>query len=709
MINFERTDATEIHESKTEDVRQKILRLGKNLIALSALVFFGILIVIHKAPFSFGSGDHALFHAFGHWINQGEVFTKDFIHFRTPGPYYFYALIQHFFGETQLSTSIALLSEAHIGQVVASFIMALAISKAFWKRSSLFLAICIGILFLALPAIYQLRTAIPALALGTYVYYLTGNRPEGNFCYLVATGSLLGLSFWFGQEVSLFLMISIGAAEISFRCEKHLSLYLKKITAIIAGIAVILIPVLYYFYSAGVNLKELFYNTLYYAFFIQPKGMDSPFPDLHLGTTIFYAWIWVYIGCAFIFSLKDKLSNPVAIVLFSYIGLRMISMLGRSDFLHLLFSISELFILIPITIALALTDKVKITTNSVIKAVSISLILSLVFWIGISGNSSVLLSIPFILIAYSYSEKLLTTKPQIGAAPRTLISTFATLGGAAVVLLLTLPYSKDSINATISTFKSLPTNLVLGTQTPAERKKETDEVQKIITSKKATNIFSYPIRAEYYAFAPQHGTRYVEFAPQTTQDDVRGAISDLKVSRPQLVFRDLDQVSFLSPILHDLSDFIMSNYSSIQIIEGYSHLEVLELKDVPTTTKRLFDNVYTYNTDHAHITAGTRIYPNGKTVLVIATNKGKGLFNITREGARFIEVKIYPEPGAGTEGTVTASVNGKTIEQRVSISEGKVYIPLPDSDGIVQITLESSDSEKSVLWEDPKIVAEKNQ
>lgn len=707
-MNFERTDATEIHESKTKDARQKMLQLGKNVIALSALVFCGILIVIHKAPFSFGSGDHALFHAFGHWINQGEVFTKDFIHFRTPGPYYFYALIQRFFGETQLSTSIALLSEAHIGQVVASFIMALAISKAFWTRSSLLLAVCIGVLFLALPAIYQLRTAIPALALGTYVYYITGSRPERNFCYLVATGILLGLSFWFGQEVSLFLIIAIGAAEISFRCEKKLNLYIKKITAIIAGVAVTLIPILFYFDSVGVDLKELFYNTLYYAFFIQPKGMDSPFPDLNLGTTIFYAWIWVYIGCAFIFSLKNKLSNPVAIVLFSYIGLRMISMLGRSDFLHLLFSISELFILIPITVALAFTDKVQLTIISVIKAASISLMLLLVFWIGIGGNSSALLAIPFILIAYSYSEKLMATKPQTSTAPRIFISTFATLGGAAIVLLLTLPYSKDSINATISTFKSNPINLVLGTQISAERKKETDEVQKIITSKKATNIFSYPIRAEYYALAPRHGTRYVEFAPQTTQDDVRGAISDLKVSRPQLVFRDLDQVSFLSPILHDLSDFIMSNYTSIQIIEGYSHLEVLELKDFPTTTKRLFDNVYTYNTDHTHVTAGTRTFPNGKTVLVIATNKGKALFNVTREGARFVEAKIYPEPGAGTQGTVTVSVNGKTIEQRVSISEGKSYIPLPDGDGVVQITLESSDSEKSVLWEDPKIVAEKN-
>lgn len=62
-------------------------------------VVCGLCISVAKAPLAFGSGDHFLFHAFGHWISHGEVFTKDFIHFRTPGPYYYYALMQLILGD----------------------------------------------------------------------------------------------------------------------------------------------------------------------------------------------------------------------------------------------------------------------------------------------------------------------------------------------------------------------------------------------------------------------------------------------------------------------------------------------------------------------------------------------------------------------------------------------------------------------------------
>ncbi|WP_277962478.1 hypothetical protein [Pseudomonas sp. RIT-To-2] len=705
-MNRENADAGHPHELIKENSGYAFSDTLKTLVALGVLVLIGALIVMHKAPFSFGNGDHALFHAFGHWINQGEVFTRDFIHFRTPGPYYYYALVQHLFGETQLSTSMALLSEAHIGQVIASFVMALAVSKAFWKRSSLPLAFCIGALFLALPAIYQLRTAIPALALATYVYYLLAPRKSPT--YLVVTGALLGLSFWFGQEVSLFLIISIGAAEISFHREKTVKLYLERIAALAVGIAATLLPVLFYFYAEGVSLQEFFYNTLYYAFFIQPKGMDSPFPDLHADTLIFYAWIWVYIACAFVFAIKKQLANPVAIVVFSYIGLRMISMLGRSDFLHLLFSISELFVLIPITLGLLLTKGQPLSTKALVQGIVSALLLGLIFLVGINGKSSALLAIPFLLIAYSYSDRVLAVFTAPGGSPHPLAGLFATALGTAAVVVLTLPYSVDNVRGTIGTFKATPSSVVLGTQVPAERKKEVDEVQAIIRREKADNIFSYPIRTEYYALVPKHGTRFVEFAPQTTPDDVRGAIADLKASRPKLVFRDLDQVSFLSPILHDLSDYVMSNYTPITIIEGYSHLEVLELKSAPTTIKRLFDNVYTLNTDHAHVTAGTRTYADGHTVLVIATNSGQGVFKLERESAQYVEAKIYPEPGAGTSGIVTATLDGNTIKQQVTTADGTVFIPLPAGSGQVTVTLESAEPGRSVLWEDPKIVTEKN-
>ena len=145
------------------------VKKSATFLILLFFIIMGCAISYHKAPFAFGSGDHTLFHAFGHWIANGEVFTKDFIHFRTPGPYYYYGIMQHFFGQTFLITSTSLLMEAHVFQMVASFFLTLVITKAIWGKYSLSMATAIGLFFLAAPPIYQLRTALPVISLSFYI------------------------------------------------------------------------------------------------------------------------------------------------------------------------------------------------------------------------------------------------------------------------------------------------------------------------------------------------------------------------------------------------------------------------------------------------------------------------------------------------------------------------------------------------------------
>lgn len=694
----------------TEEDKHVSIPLAKLLLLLSIIVALGISASFVKAPFAFGAaGDHALFHAFGHWIASGDVFIRDFIHFRTPGPYYYYALVQSVLGHTYFATSFALLFEAHVGQAVASFFLALAASRVFWGRASLLLAFVVGLLVVALPAIYQFRTAIPALALALYLFSLFKGDKEYSDkpAALFGTGCLLGLTYWFGQEIFVFLALSIGVAELSIYERKKTKSVAMRALFLVLGVAVVIAPGLLYFASVGVNLKEYFYITFYYAFFVQPKGMDIPFPTLSVQNSIFYFWLAIYVLGASLFALRGKLFTPAGIVFFSYIGLRLISMLGRADTLHLLFAISELFILLPIGVLLYWQKRKEEQRYS--SAIIVLVTLSVIITFGVNGKSSALLLIPFVLLVISVyqNRKYVLSTESLLKYPATGYSGYmgmASVLGGALVVIFTYPFSFDSPNATLHAFSQVAQNKLLGVQVPIARKDELEAIRDIIQQHKASSIFSYPVRAEFYSFASKHGTRYVEFAPQTTESDVDAAIRDLKKNKPEIVIKDLDQAASLSPILHNLSDYISSAYKPITILEINSKIEILVPRDIPQSISRFFDNAYTYNLDRTQVTAGLRSYGEGRSVLVLAINRGVGGFIFNSPSAEYVEIKVYPEPGAATTGQVEVS-RGEAVTRRVvSVLDGTVRVPVPVGSGEVRVQLQSAEPGKAVLWEDPKLV-----
>lgn len=694
----------------TEEEKYLSMPLAKLLLLVSIIVVLGIAASFATAPFLFSAtGDHALFHAFGHWIANGDVFIRDFIHFRTPGPYYYYALVQSVLGHSYFATSFALLFEAHVAQSVASFFLALAASRVFWGRASLLLAFVVGLLVVALPPIYQFRTAIPALALALYLFSLFKGDKEhfDKPAALFGTGCLLGLSYWFGQEVFVFLALSIAVAELSVYERKRTKSVAIRALFLIFGVAIVIAPGLIYFASVGVNLKEYFYITFYYAFFVQPKGMDIPFPTLSIQNSIFYVWLAIYVLGAALFALRGKLFTPAGIVFFSYIGLRLISMLGRADTLHLLFAISELFILLPVGVLLYWQSRKEAQRYS--SAIVVLLTLSVIIFFGVNGKSSALLLIPFVLLAigvFQNRKEVLSPGHHL-KYPATGYSGYmgmASVLGGALVMLFTYPFSFDSPNTTLHAFNKVVQNKVLGVQVTIARKNELEAVRDIIQQRKASSIFSYPVRAEFYSFASKHGTRYVEFAPQTTESDVDAAIRDLKKNKPEIVVKDLDQAASLSPILHKLSDYISSAYTAITILEINSKIEILVPRDVPQSVSRFFDSAYTYNLDRTQVTAGLRSYGEGRSVLVLAVNRGVGTFVFNLPSAEYAEVKVYPEPGAATTGQVEVIRGEAVIRKVVSVSDGVVRVPVPAGTGEVRVQLQSAEPGKAVLWEDPKLV-----
>lgn len=705
------------------DIKFRILAT----ILLILLVGIGGYAAFVKAPFAFGFGDNGLFHAFGHWIRNGEVFMRDFIHFRTPGPYYYYAFVQSILGDTFLATSTAILAEAYVFQIAASFFLALAASKALWSRPSLMLAFCTGLIFLFVPPIFQLRTAVPTLALALYLFSLTEKAHVKQHRFLFLTGFTLGISYWFGQEIFVFLALSIAAAEFSaFMGSTASRAY--RIFLLASGVAVTIVPGLVALAAAGVDLGQYLYNTIYYAFVIQPHGMDTSFPHLNSTTIVFYVWFWVLIGSIAILAYCDRLFHPAAVALTSYTCLRMISALGRADILHLWFSISEVFIIFPVSIGLLLWPRFrvkqisnaaatafimvwpKLNARKTAHAATAALIAAILFRIGMKGHASILLAIPLLLVFFSYRTQRLgefTKTDELFTQPLPINggkAVISSLIGCAAAFAFTYPHSMGQLKSITEAGSSPIRQPVLGVQLPPEGAIEMGVVRKFIADRGAKNIFSYPIRPEFYAFVPHHGTRFVEFEPQTTKEDISSAISDLVKSRPTIVIRDLDQVADLSPVVHELSDFIMSNYQSTEIAYGMHKLELMELRGSSIPMRRLFDHSYEFNTARKDVFSGMRQVATNSTVLVIEIIQNEGIFKFSPGSENVFRARIYPEPGASRIGKVELTRGKHSLVKRVSISDGLVDIPIPAGNDPIEIRLRSADKSKMVLWEDPIIL-----
>ncbi|MEB5836181.1 hypothetical protein MXF26_07895 [Pantoea dispersa] len=673
----------------------------KKLATFLILLFFiimGCAISYHKAPFAFGSGDHTLFHAFGHWIANGEVFTKDFIHFRTPGPYYYYGIMQHFFGQTFLITSTSLLMEAHVFQMVASFFLTLVITKAIWGKYSLSMATAIGLFFLAAPPIYQLRTALPVISLSFYILSFTASQQLKNNIYIICSGMALGLSFWFGQELFIFLSISIIVAEFSAGNSHPTKDRVIRILILGSLALLVVISGLLYFYFKGVELKTFLYNTLYYAFFIQPTGMDTPFPSFDKSSLIYYIWIFYFISSVTILSLSKQLYSPVGIVFTAYTSLRLISMFGRVDILHLMFSISEIVIMGMISLKLLVSCLNKINKKIIISTFFISSVTIFVICVAINGKSSFLLVLPFVFAVMSYYAHTNIDKEK----NISYLNPMFAIIGLSIAIFALYPLSTNAIKFSYNTFLITPKDTFLGVQLSKPTLKEFRDVENIINVENPEIIFSYPIRAEYYALTNKHATRFIEFAMQTTPDDVTGAINDLKIKRPEIVIQDLEQTANLSPILFRLSNFISMNYTPIKILDSNNKLEVYKLKKESPNFIRLFDNVYTYNPDHTYTTAGLRTLDNGSIVPVIASNVGESRF-IINESAKSVTLQIYPEPNTSSVGIVTIKRGQNLLTREINIKEGEVRVNVPDGIGKTEILLKSNQSGVPVLWLNPRV------
>lgn len=533
------------------------------VITFFVIIGFALNLLTYKEGIDLGDG--STFYSFAKNIYHGEDVYQDFIHFRTPGSYFLHAIMLNLMGDQITSVKFSGGLEGYVLYILI-FMLAVGIFLKFKKPLIGFLT---GSLIIFLPAFGQLRTALAFL---TVALYIQSQRSEKKIIWLILTGCSLAATFFFGQEMAVAAIITIGLAElISIDNIKKATIIsvLKKWGIIAASALVTLLPFITYLLVKS-SLGTFLYYTFYYGFILQPKGMDIDFPPFAFMNLLYYLpLVGYFIGFFIVFMLQKK--NWFFAILLGFTIARAVTLVGRTDYGHLIFVLPELFFVL----VLCAFSVSKLSINR--KNLLAFILYAAVFVVGlvmmtISSSMFVIIPIATVLLAIKLRpDRYPAINTNIMA--RNFIP--AMVVGAFLVLFVYILY--DGYKSTIKTaLARVDTGAqVEGANVSIATKQQYLEIKAAVDEFKPETIFSYPIQAFYYTLAPKHAARFMTFEPQTTVTEQQQTIDDLKRTKPGVIIFDPEQAEALYASTGRITDYIKSNYKVYKVVNVTRELWVM--------------------------------------------------------------------------------------------------------------------------------------
>jgi hypothetical protein len=663
-----------------------------------AAVIVGLFIV-YGVIFSWAAHDHAInmgdqstFYTFAHNIAQGEVIYDDFIHFRTPGSYFLNALGIVLFGDSQSSVNLILTLEATVFYPLCFFG---AIFLLFWKSkwlTPLILLSAIG--FAAFPPIIQLRSGLALLAVSFYVasgYWAMSRKKRIFFA-----GLLSGVAFMFGQETGLMAVIAISASEIVLGINNR---EFKKLlhTAVIFAIGGIVgaLPLIIYsiFWS---DFGAFLYYTLYYAFVLQPKFMDLPYPVFSRENIEYYLPFIIYGISYFILYASKWKYRYLAGVILGFAILRLITLLGRSDWGHLMFAITEMFVIIPVSYYLLFNTKFTISTLK--KFIPYLIIVSALFVLSINYKSVFIVIVP-IVILWSLRNNLPITRAKQSLYLPGIVLTVFTLSTLLIVF-TTKEYFIWTARLVVNevTRDDSKHIRIQGMKVDPVTYKEISEVKKVVEPLKPDTIFSYPIQPFYYSLAEDHASRFMTFEPQTTVEEQQQAIADLRKNKPDVVILDPLQAQSLSGSLWLLNNFVTENYQKVATVKNNNILWVMVPKAKPSVEDKIALNLYHLVSDKSNIPLPLENEELGITNALLVGKSVK--IPVILKNQTTLKISVAKSDKIGTTltdcGALEISSDRAQNKRTICVADGIVEVPLNSRDGTVVISLSGSEARPTV-------------
>lgn len=522
---------------------------------LIALVgsFVGLLVTFFSFREGIDFGDGSTFFQFAHNLAHGEVIYKDFIHFRTPGSYFLQTLFISVFGDQQSSVRFALGFESH---VLYTFFFAVA-AAIFLRFKHTLIGTSAVLVILLLPAYAQLRTALAFVAVALYIQaYRVKNK--GRYVWLLASGCFVGFAFIFGQEAALMAILTLGIVEISRIKRAQIKTSLKNMGLLALGFIIGLLPLLLYVIILS-DISTFLYYTLYYAFVLQPGGMDLIYPAFEYANLVYYLVFGLYVVIFVVFYTNKKVGLPEATLLIFGI-FRMITLLGRSDIGHLIFILPELLLLAILAIARFKTAVFNAQNTK--KAAIYGTLLLLSFYAAIRlGGILLIFSALIVIVAFTLRRVVIRN-----ASTNITLSVFFVLSGLfAVLLYLTYPHYLNTIE--LLSGRGLTSTALGGVNVDQATFDKVAAISKEVAPLHPKTIFSYPIQPYYYSLAPKHAAHLLTFEPQTTDNEQRLTIQDLKANKPEVIIYDPVQADSMEKVLGKINSYIKDNYKVEKEVE----------------------------------------------------------------------------------------------------------------------------------------------
>lgn len=523
---------------------------------------------------SFDLGDGSTFYEFARNLSQGEAIYKDFIHFRTPGSYFLQALSISLFGPQASSVTFALQMEAH---ALYLFVFALAIGIFLQFKRPLIGLITLSSIAL-LPGYLQLRTALAFLAIVCYVQ--ARRSVKFKTAWFLASGIVAGIAFTFGQEAAAMFGLTVMLTELCFFDKKTWKSQVRNILTLATGSVIGLLPLLIYVVTQS-NFGNFLYYTFYYAFVLQPQGMDLPYPVLSYENILYYIILALLAGAFFIFYTTKKYSPSIAIIITFAIA-RLVTLFGRSDTGHLVFVLPEIMFLV--FLAIVTISKADLRMIQLRRFMPYAVLLMISFYGAIHlGNGWIVLGMAAVMLSFRFQKEVKIPK-HLNLRHLLVVGGITTLLSIFVYLIYPLFYS---------TFKSLSLEGVRaqslgGVNVDEKTYAKVNAVADEVAKHNPTTLFSFPIQPYYYRLAEKHGARFITFEPQTTEHEQDLTIQDLKNSKPEVIVFDPAQAAILSKSLWKISDYITNAYQVSNVVVSDQILWIMVPKTTQTDDKLVF-------------------------------------------------------------------------------------------------------------------------
>jgi hypothetical protein len=663
-----------------------LVRLTQNRRLVYTLAVFmclinGIIQTVATYDTSLNLGDNSTFYAFAQNIADGEAIYKDFIHFRTPGSIMLYSLLVPLFGSQQSSIEISIRIETLIIYPLLFLAAAMILLR---KHNPLLVLIALAGIAL-LPGYLQIRAGMGLLAIAIYILSIGVNKRKN--IALGLAGLLTGITFCFGQEVALIVAITILGAELAQNSMKS-SIFWQRVKYLVLGALLGILPLLLYVLLRS-DLVNFLYYTLYYSFILQPRFMDVPFPELAYISTIYYLPFVLYTLCFSALFFNRKLGIPAAVIL-SFGVLRLITALGRSDIGHLVFSIPELFIIVPYFIVNSV--KLRATKDGILRFLPFGLALIIIFKLALI-KSVFLIFAPFlILIALRYRSTKERHPFNLSVA---LVS--AIVAASTLFIFLLLPQYVSTAQAVKNGIVQAHDQQCLIRGVYAERSncEQIRLVQAEIEKHNTKTIFSYPIQPHYYSYADEHASRFLTFEPQTTVEEQYQTIEDLKQSKPEVIVFDPLQAQSLSGSLWLINNYILNNYTISKKVVRDEILWVMVPSKARSNNYFLSYELYRKNKNTEAV--GVENEDMGLTNSVQQLDRDLVFELPATKKTRTLSLSIYAENDRHDCAVVKVATGQQTMRNQKVCNNDTVLLPIPPGDSPVIISL-LKDSNHAITW-----------